>query len=259
MGRFSNLEFGDASRHREEDRVQADTPRDEHFYLRLADEQYRAGWFEKALRHFSRVLEFNPNVVAAWFGQVQMLIELGEYKEARLWADKALEIFRDHPDLLSTKTVVCAREGDLARAIAFSDAALQQKGITPYVWLARGEALLAGFHENQDYCFLKADTETKDRWFTRLQIGRIFYYYGEYAKAMSWMQEALSLDVARPFLWAAMGDCQGALGLLTLAEKSYRQALSIDGECLWASKGLIRLRNRGVVSRAWTWLRDRFK
>ena len=33
------------------------------------------------------------SLVAGWLGQVQMLVFLGEYPEAELWARKALELF----------------------------------------------------------------------------------------------------------------------------------------------------------------------
>ena len=61
-----------------------------------------------------------------------MLIELGNYKEARLWTDKALEIFHNHSALLAAKAVAFAREGDGGKAQQFSDAALAQKGHNSY-------------------------------------------------------------------------------------------------------------------------------
>lgn len=89
------------------------------------------------------MLEFNPDNAAAWTGQVRALIELGELREATLWADKALDRFPDHTELLAAKAGALGRSGFLDEAIAFSDASIEQRGDTPYVWLARGDVLLA--------------------------------------------------------------------------------------------------------------------
>ena len=85
-----------------------------------------------------------------------MLIELGEFREAKLWADKALERFPNEPELLAAKAVALARSGDLQGALSFSDASIEERGDTPYVWLARGDVLLARAEARADYCFEKA-------------------------------------------------------------------------------------------------------
>ena len=66
-----------------------------------AQAAYERADFEQALRSYSRVLEHDPLHVPAWAGQVRALIELGEFQEARLWADKALERFPTEPELLA--------------------------------------------------------------------------------------------------------------------------------------------------------------
>jgi tetratricopeptide (TPR) repeat protein len=80
-----------------------------------------------------------------------MLIELGEFKEARLWADKALENFPDESELLAAKAVALARSGDLQGALAFSDSSIEARGETPYIWLARGDVLLARRESRADF------------------------------------------------------------------------------------------------------------
>jgi tetratricopeptide (TPR) repeat protein len=79
MSRFVNLEFGGES----EDQPQSrDKPlvKDEAYYLAEARAAFETGNFEQGLRFYSKVLEFDPQNVAAWAGQVRMLIELGEYR-----------------------------------------------------------------------------------------------------------------------------------------------------------------------------------
>ena len=39
-----------------------------------------------------------------------MRIELGEYREAGVWADKALELSPEHPELLALKALACVRD-----------------------------------------------------------------------------------------------------------------------------------------------------
>jgi len=42
--------------------------------------------------------------------------------------------------LLAAKAVALARGGDLQAALAFSDALSEERGDTPYIWLARAIA-----------------------------------------------------------------------------------------------------------------------
>jgi Flp pilus assembly protein TadD len=120
MSRFVNLELGGES----EDQTPQKKAlvKDESYYQGEAKAAFENGEFERALRLYGKVLEFNPNGAAAWTGQVRMLIELGEFREAKLWADKALERFPNEPELLAAKAVALGRSGDLLGALAFSDA-----------------------------------------------------------------------------------------------------------------------------------------
>jgi len=249
MSRFANLEFEDGKQ-RQDEMLPPGEVRDERHYLKLADENFRSARFRPALQYYSRALEYNVNVVDGWFGQVRMLIELGDYKEARLWADKALEIFRNHSSLLAAKAVAFAREGDGVKAQQFSDAALSQKGHNSYVWMARGEVLLATKQPNDEWCFSKARAFAPGKdWFLLLDIARSCYFYRSAAKALNYARQALELQGTSVFAWCVLADCQMALGLTSAAEQSYGQALSFDRSCQWASAELEKIRNRGVCTR----------
>src|SRR3989442_352829 len=139
--------------------------KDEAYYFAEARTAFENGNFESALRLYSKVLEFNPLNAAAWTGQVRMLIEMGELREAKLWADKALERFPHEPELLAAKAVALGRSGDLQGALAFSDASIEERGDTPYIWLARGDVLLAREESRADYCFEKALLLAPRDWF----------------------------------------------------------------------------------------------
>jgi tetratricopeptide (TPR) repeat protein len=256
MSRFANLEFEPENRLK---KANQEEPVDDRRYFRLGEELHRQARFEEALRSYSRSLEYNPNLVEAWVGQVRMLIELGEHKEARMWADKALEVHRDHADLLSAKAVAFAREGERQKALEFSDAALIQKGNSAYVWMARGEVLMGGDGRGSEHCFEKAQAASHRDWFVHLGIGRILHYWGKLTLAILWVQRATEADPAQPFAWQVLGDCQAALDLPGQAEMSYIRALELDRANAAAQHGLTRLRNRGAYSRIREWFRSLFR
>src|SRR5439155_2594663 len=179
-------------------------------YLGEAGAAFENANFELALRLYSKVLEFNPQNVAAWTGQVRMLIELNEFKEAKLWADKALERFPHDPELLAAKAVALARAGDVEGAILFSDAAIEERGDTPYVWLARGDVLLARNERRADYCFEKALLLAPRDWFVAWLAARIRYFYEHFALALKLLQQAIEWNAAHFRLWLELGQCQQA-------------------------------------------------
>jgi len=213
MGRFVNLEFDSDSEERPQ-RLEKPLLKDENYYVSEARAAFENGNFESALRLFSKVLEFNPQNAAAWTGQVRMLIELNECKEARLWAEKALERFPHDPELLAAKAVALARSGDLEGAISFSDAAIEERGDTPYVWLARADVLLARKERRADFCFEKALLLAPRDWFVAWLAARIRFFYQQFAMALKLLQQAVSWRSDHFLLWLELGLCQKALGLV---------------------------------------------
>jgi tetratricopeptide (TPR) repeat protein len=245
MSRFSNLEFrGDA----EEQSASTPLAKDEAYYRQESQTAYESGNFEQALRSYAKVLEYNPQNTAAWAGQVKMLIELGEFHEAKLWSDKALEQFPHDPELLAAKAVSLARLGDIDNAMAFSDAAVEERGDTPYVWLARGDVLLAAKRKQADSCIERALTR-EGGWFVRWLASRIYYYYEKFSLALKLAQQALAQDAARCVLWLQLGRCQVALGFDSVAATSFEQALQLDPRCREAATAAVKLGRAGFVRR----------
>lgn len=263
MGRFSNLEWGgpakkgaagSAAQRRLEEELEGPAggePRDEAFYLKRADEHYRGGRFEKALRYYSRALEFDPNSLAGWVGQVRMLLELGELDEARVWADKGLDVHRDAPDLLAAKAQVCARSGDPEKALAFCDGAMKGKGASSFVWLARGEALVAARRGDPDHCLSKAVTEAKGDWFLSALAARISLLHGQAPRALAYAERAVARDAKQALAWATLGEVRAALGIGAEAERAFEHALALDPESAGASDGLERVQRLGPIGRLW--------
>ena len=253
MSRFQNLEFGERF---EQSSERQPVVKDETYYLAEAQTAFESGRFEPGLRAYAKVLEFNPANTVAWTGQVRMLIELGEYREARLWADKALETFPKDAEMLAAKAVALARSGDLPGAIAFSDAAIEERGSTPYVWLARGDVLLARGEKHAAFCFERALTLAPGQWFWRWLASRIHFYYDQFANALKFAQQALELETLRAVVWLQLGRCQLALGLVGAARHSLAQAGQLDATPDDLARELTQLKPTGLGGRLRGWARQ---
>ena len=257
MSRFVNLEFGDESeRHSPE--PQSGLGKDETFYLGEARSAFENGKFETALRYFSKVLEFNPRNPAAWTGQVQMLIEMGECHEAKLWADKALEQFPHEPELLAAKAVALGRAGDLQGALVFSDASIEERGDTPYVWLARGDVLLARREKLADFCFDKARQLAPNDWCVTWLAARIRYFYEQFAAALKLMQQAVEWNAGHFLMWLELGRCQQALGLAGPATISFNRARELNPRSDDVRAALLKVSKTGAWLRLRGWCRQLF-
>ncbi len=245
MSRFVNLEFN-----REHDgEFQREVVKDEAYYFAEARTAFEQAQFEQALRSYSKVLEFNPQNVAAWAGQVRALIELGEYHEAKVWADKALERYPSDPELLAAKAVALGRSGDLDGALAFSDASMEERGDAPYIWLARGDVMLARQEKRADYCFEKAVALAPKDWFVAWLAARIRYFYKQFAHALKLAQQALEWNPGLSTLWLLAGLCQKQLGLVSAAKRSLAQAQQLNPNCTATTGALIELSGTGWGAR----------
>jgi tetratricopeptide (TPR) repeat protein len=257
MSRFVNLEFGGEA----EDQPQQSEKKlvkDEAYYFTEARASFESGNFESALRFYSKVLEFNPQNAAAWTGQVRMLIELGEFREAKLWADKALERFPNEPELLAAKAVALGRSGDLQGALAFSDASIEEHGDTPYVWLARGDVMLAREERRADYCFEKALLLAPRDWFIAWLAARIRFYYRQFVLALKLLQQAIEINSGHFLLWLELGQCQQALDLIGPARNSFLQAQQLNPHAREAGLALLQLSRKGFGARLRGLLRQLF-
>jgi tetratricopeptide (TPR) repeat protein len=200
--------------------------RDEHHWLKLADRERRRGHHETALRMYSRALEDNKSVIAAWVGQVQMLVLLGEYPEAELWARKALEVFKNHPDLLAGRAQAFGRLGDKRQAMGCCDQALAQPGESAYRWVVRGEQMVINKEPLDRHCFDKAVAADPD-WLVQAEIGLLLIHHKQPAKALPRFRAAIEAEPESPFLWMRRADCERALGLTDAARQSLRRVLDL--------------------------------
>jgi tetratricopeptide (TPR) repeat protein len=257
MSRFSNLELNSHSEDEDFGR-EKEVVKDEAYFMAEGQKAFEQGEFEQALRAYARVLEYNAQNASAWTGQVRMLIELGEYKEAKLWADKALERFPKEAELLAAKAVALGRMGDVQTAMAFSDAAFEERGDTPYIWLARGDVLLACEEPRADFCFQKALALAPTNWFFRWLASRVHFYYRKFALALKDAQQAMTLDASQAMAWLQLGLCQQELGMVTPARSSIEQALELSPNSQAAKRALANLAESSPWSQLRGWGRRLF-
>jgi len=260
-GRFANLEFEDeqdrsSSEALEHLQLQAQGARN---FLAEANEEYRWGRFDAALRLYTRALHEDRTAIRAWVGQVQMLVQLDECHEARVWSDKALELFRNNGELLAAKAQACTRLNDLKAGLACSDASLQAGGSSPWRWTVRGETLLAKGEPHHEECFRKALAEVTAEWFDRVVIARVYMFYGRVTNALWYLKEAIELEPSRGYIWFEMGNGQKLLSLDAAARSSYQRCLELRPDYREAQGALLELAtNRPLLARiAGLWRRWR--
>jgi tetratricopeptide (TPR) repeat protein len=201
MKRFTNLEFDDSSGSRKPS-GNGESVRDAAYFHQRAVQCFLHSDFELALRNYSRALETNSSFFDGWAGQIWMLIELGEYPEAMVWADKALESFPEHPELLAAKAVACLRDAKLDKAKGYSDNSISKDHVGPRVWLARAEVLLQSKSRVADNCLSKALTLSDDESdLIRFEAGRLLRRYGRYSAAVEYLQEAVRLFPKSALAW----------------------------------------------------------
>src|SRR5207237_9646868 len=128
--------------------------------------------------------------------------------EAKLWAGYGLARLRREAELLAAKAVALARSGDLQGALIFSDSSIEERGDTPYIWLARGDVLLAREEQRADYCFEKALLLAPRDWFVAWLGARIRSFYEQFALALKLLQQALEWNAGHWVLWLELGQCQ---------------------------------------------------
>ena len=157
--------------------------------------------------------------------------------------------------MLAAKAVALARLGDTDAAIAFSDAAVEARGDTACVWLARGDVLLAREEKRADFCFDKALALAPGDWFVTWLAARVRAFYRQFALALKLVQQALALKPDHAVLWLMAGQCQQELGLVAAARDSYGQALQLDPRRLEARDAMNELENTGLAARFAAWWR----
>lgn len=245
-GRFSRLELG-----RPEAQAQSSVSlggehvRGAEHYFADAQRAYRRGDFEPALQLYTRALRDDRSRVAAWVGQVQMLVQLGECAEARLWSDKALELFRNNGELLAAKAQACLRQPDARAARLCADASLQSPGSSPYRWTVRGEAMLDSAQARARDCFEKALAEQGADWFDALVIARVYLFHRKVGAAAEFVTRATTHAPTEPYAWFVRAEVMHRLGNNGQARDACARAIELEPKDLRSRQLLTQLEQAG--------------
>ena len=143
-------------------------------------------------------------------------------------------------------------------ALAASDAAIEERGDTPYLWLARGDVLLAREEPRADYCFDKALALAPGDWVVAWLAARIRYFYKQFAYALKLLQKAAELNAGHFLIWFELGQCQQALGLVGPARESFGVARQLNPHFSETGLRLARLNSAGVGAELRGWWRRIF-
>jgi tetratricopeptide (TPR) repeat protein len=228
VARFDKLEFDDLGDDSDQQPLQEEvvSEKDEHYWSKLADTHRREGNYENALRFYSRALEIEKSMVDLWVGQVQMLVLLSEYAQASMWANKAMELFPSHGDLLASRAQAVCRQGNQKQATSLSDSALTGRGETAYQWQVRGELMVVTKQKSDRHCFDKAQIISSDS-LVPLESGLIYMHHRQYVKAQQRLQVALEKKPDSHYAWYLMGVCQRKLGLADTATRSLQRCMEL--------------------------------
>jgi tetratricopeptide (TPR) repeat protein len=228
---------------------------DARHYLQSAEQSWRRGNFEGALRFYARALGQDSGLEEAWLGQVRCLIDLDEIKEARVWVNKALEKLPHSADLLSAKALVLSKMFEDEPAMELSDRALSLKQYTWYLWLCRGFILLKTGDRNAEYCMVKALEANPEDWFINLRVGMAYLGISDYHKALLYLRKAIRVETTNPLVLLKFGFCCEKLGWPAQARLHYQKALETDGELRDEILKALRSVSHGNL---WVWLKGVF-
>lgn len=250
MSRFGHLEFEESPRKRENGvrPVGASQPTAESYFL-SAIEEHHWGRFEQALRTYTRCLEENRAMIPAWIGQVQMLVQLNELPEARLWADKALELFHNNGELLAAKAQACIRQNDTRAAYACSDLSLKSPGASPYRWQVRGETLMASGKQMHEECFKRSFLEPQANWFDRVAVADVCLFHSKPAAAAEYASQATQLQPDAGYAWFVLGNAQCCMGMNHVAIQSYQRCLDLRPDYREAQEAIVEASREPLIRR----------
>lgn len=264
MGRFSKLEWEpDKKKSKKDSKILPQNVKskdeesfaednevyDYYHYVKRAEDFFYVGEFKKSLRDYSRALQMDNSQIDPWTGQVMCLISMNQTKEADLWIARGLELFPDHPNLLSLRGLVYAQKGMLKRAIATSDYALTVKSVTtPLIWILRGEILLLADSKNASFCFDKAlELANQADWQTPMLIGIICYRNKYYTQASQFFQKACSINLSHYYLWYHLGLSYQQLGFTQKAIEAYKRSLEIKQDFKEGANALYHITHKSIL------------
>jgi tetratricopeptide (TPR) repeat protein len=226
MARFDKLEFRRASTAASDPQGAAAEPHDDAHWMELAEEHRQRGLYENALRFYSRSLEIDKSLVAAWVGQVQVLILLEEYPQAETWSRTGLNLFPSHADLLAGRAQAFCRLADMGQAQTLCDGALKEDPKSAYAWFVRGELMVAAQQKTDDHCFDNAQ-HLDPSWRLPLETALVYLHYRSPSKALRRARQAVEQAADEAYAWYVQGLCQIRVGFDQPARESFLRCLEL--------------------------------
>jgi tetratricopeptide (TPR) repeat protein len=259
LGRFDHLEIADQNPEFDKSESNDSVMRDEDYYKAQADEAFACEDYERALAYYSRALQYNSSLEECWLGQLRCLIDLGELREALIWAKRALEKFPKSSQLLAATAIAEIRTGQPEIALGYSDGSLNEAGVTAYCWIARGEVLLYQTPVNSKACFNKAIELAPKEWSLRAAIGHAYRIRKMMPEAINYFQQAVRINPEQFMCWYWIGQCSVALKNYEQAVVAFRHTLAIRPNFVQAQDAINEIQKRGFFSRLSDAMRQTFK
>lgn len=265
MSRFSKLETGNAATPKNDapaigqrrkrsagDAVQQNDELvyDHAYYQAEGDRLFSLGYFEQALRIYSRAIQAEAAQVGPWLGQVLCLLMMGQPKEAMVWVKRALELFPEEARVIALQGSTYAHQGMVQRGIGCSDAALQRSASDPLVWVLRGEVLSMAENRNAQFCFEKAmEMRTPGEAKIPMLIGQLLFKRRQWALAAEYLTIAVGAAPRNEAAWVALGQAREKLGADEAAFAAFETALQLNPENQAAQIGKSRLSHTPLLLR----------
>lgn len=265
MARFNRLELSDDSPQVSQTGKKdiPDTPPEKRYrhsvadWMREASDFRRKGLYETALRAYGRAAECERSHVAAWVGQAQMLILLGEPRQAEMWTISSLKMFPNNAELLAARSQALCRLGSLREALQFNDAAIQGEGTSAYRWSVRGEVMTATKSPTASHCFDNAEQIDAD-WLVRTEHANILRFYKNPLQALGRATAATHKAPDVPFAWRIKGICEYESGFRAQALQSFERTLQLDPDSKEAKYWLATVQqDTGLLKRILNFFRRR--
>lgn len=270
MGRFSKLETGAGAesekdsekgpfglRTKVRNKPQADSSAgpdyDQGHYQAEGDKFFFNGEYEKSLRAYSRAMQVDHSAIEPWIGQVLALINMKQYREATMWAMRAVELFPEDANLSSLQGLTLALTGARQRAISCSDFAMARPGGgCAFTWAMRGQILSHADNPNAAFCFDKVEeTRNPEDWRILMIVGDFLVNEKKYARGLQFLRKAVENTSGNAWLWKRIGFANEHLGFTQPALEAYTTALDINPNDRQAQEHLKRLASVPLPVRIW--------
>ncbi|MDP8219531.1 MAG: tetratricopeptide repeat protein [Candidatus Theseobacter exili] len=184
---------------------------------------------KKAIVHYEKVLEKEPDNIQAICGLGNVFMKNGEKKKAYTYFEKALKINPYQYDILLTLGNLSWQKGIQDKALEYYLKAEKAGALPAEVYLNMGATLdkEGKIDEALEY-YQKAADLSPDDFKTRVTIGIILLYKGKIDEAISQFQNAVKFSPYNERAHSNLGKAYMKKGMLPKAVESFQKAIQIN-------------------------------